>query len=436
MYKIEGGNYMEQQYIVLAILGFFIFGLVYNKWSFGLTSLMCCVLLFLTGVCTLKEAFSGLVEPTMLLVAGMYVMSAAFSKTQLMTDIQNTLFKLQGKSGLLMTVGVYLVVILFCTFIPPGVTGAIMVAFLSSLGNDNPVSMSRLVIPACSLACLWCGTLPMGFGSSAFAGINAFYEGLTTDPSQLVTFFQPFIFRIIPCVLCTLWAIFGNKVMPQKGPYCEMVEETVAHKDDTKLTKRNQNIIYVTFAIVMIAMIFSGKLGSLAYCLPVVGALVLLFTKALPRDDINNAATSDMAWFMVGILSLSNAMSSTGAGNTLGHAVLSLLGAGASPYVTLLFFGFICCFITNLMSNMATKAIFTPIAAATAIAAGWNPIPFVLICTQMPMCACVLPASHEGVAMGHIAAGQKLTDTLKWTLPYCAFALAGCMISTILFFPL
>ncbi len=143
-----------------------------------------------------------------------------------------------------------------------------------------------------------------------------------------------------------------------------------------------------------------------------------------------------MAWFMVGILSLSKAMSTTGAGNTLGMAVLSLLGDGASPYVTLLFFGAVCGFVTNLMSNMATQAIFTPIAAATAIAAGWNPVPFALICGQMAMCACVLPASHEGVAMGHIAAGQRLVDSLKWTIPYCLIALGGCMLSTFIFFPL
>ncbi len=424
------------QYIVLGILGFFIFGLVLNKWSFGLTSLTCCALLFLTGVCTIEEAFSGLTEPTMLLVAGMYVMSAAFSRTQLMTDIQNVLFKLEGKSGILMSVGICLVVILFCQFIPPGVTGAIMVAFLSSLGNDKPVSLSRMIIPACSLACLWCGTLPVGFGSSGFASLNAFYEGMTTDESQLITFIQPFMFRIVPCLLCTLWTIFGNKIMPQKGKYCEIVEEEVAHKADAKLSKRNQTIIYIVFGVVMVAMIFSGKLGKLAYVLPVVGSLILLYTKALPRDEINKAATSNMAWFMVGILSLSNAMSSTGAGNTLGRAVLSLLGDGASPYITLLFFGFVCGFVTNLMSNMATQAIFTPIAAATAITAGWNPIPFVMICAQMSRCAAVLPASHEGVAMGHIAAGQRLVDSLKWTIPYCFIALAGCMLATFLFFPL
>ncbi len=246
------------QYIVLGILGFFIFGLVLNKWSFGLTSLTCCALLFLTGVCTIEEAFSGLTEPTMLLVAGMYVMSAAFSRTQLMTDIQNVLFKLEGKSGILMSVGICLVVILFCQFIPPGVTGAIMVAFLSSLGNDKPVSLSRMIIPACSLACLWCGTLPVGFGSSGFASINALYAGLATDQSQLVKFIQPFLFRVLPCILCTLWAIFGNKVMPQKGKYCEIVEEEVAHREEAKLSKRNQTIIYIVFGVVMVAMIFSG----------------------------------------------------------------------------------------------------------------------------------------------------------------------------------
>ena len=47
-------------YIVLAIMAFMIVGFIWNKWPFGLTTMVCCVLLALTKVFTISEAFSGL----------------------------------------------------------------------------------------------------------------------------------------------------------------------------------------------------------------------------------------------------------------------------------------------------------------------------------------------------------------------------------------
>lgn len=46
-------------YIVLAIMAFMIVGFLLNKWPFGLTTMTCCVLLALTGVFTIPEAFAG-----------------------------------------------------------------------------------------------------------------------------------------------------------------------------------------------------------------------------------------------------------------------------------------------------------------------------------------------------------------------------------------
>ena len=47
-------------YIVLAIMAFMIFGFILNKWPFGVTTMVCCVLLALSGVFTIPQAFSGL----------------------------------------------------------------------------------------------------------------------------------------------------------------------------------------------------------------------------------------------------------------------------------------------------------------------------------------------------------------------------------------
>ena len=46
-------------YIVLGIMAFMIFGFVLNKWPFGITTMICCVLLVVTGVYGVSDAFSG-----------------------------------------------------------------------------------------------------------------------------------------------------------------------------------------------------------------------------------------------------------------------------------------------------------------------------------------------------------------------------------------
>ena len=51
-------------YIVLAIMAFMIVGFLLNKWPFGLTTMTCCVLLALTGVFTIPEAFAGFCNKT------------------------------------------------------------------------------------------------------------------------------------------------------------------------------------------------------------------------------------------------------------------------------------------------------------------------------------------------------------------------------------
>ena len=80
-------------YIVLAIMAFMIVGFLLNKWPFGLTTMTCCVLLALTGVFTIPEAFAGFCNKTLILLVGMFGMVSAFQKTSVVDKIQQDLFK-------------------------------------------------------------------------------------------------------------------------------------------------------------------------------------------------------------------------------------------------------------------------------------------------------------------------------------------------------
>ena len=72
-------------------------GLLMGKWPLGGVGMTSCVLLVLTGVMTVEEAFSGFANQTVILLACMYVLSSAFSRTHLMAKIRDLMGSLQGK---------------------------------------------------------------------------------------------------------------------------------------------------------------------------------------------------------------------------------------------------------------------------------------------------------------------------------------------------
>ena len=84
-------------YIVVGLFIFMIIGFCLGKWPFGLTTMTCCILLVLTGVMTIEEAFSGFAMKNFILIAGMYVLTDAFGKTSLLLSIRKQVLKMEAK---------------------------------------------------------------------------------------------------------------------------------------------------------------------------------------------------------------------------------------------------------------------------------------------------------------------------------------------------
>ena len=183
-------------------------GLLSGRHPLGLVAMTTCVLLVLTQVLTIEEAFAGFANQTVVMLSCMYVLSSAFSRTPLMTKIRGLMGTLQGKTGFILVVGVFGVCFVLAQFLPSGVTVPLMVTFLASLGDTGgDVTPSRLMFPCMGIASFCLGSLPIGLGVGAQAQINAFYEGMITDPSQLCQFLDPALFMIIPSILCLLFCI-------------------------------------------------------------------------------------------------------------------------------------------------------------------------------------------------------------------------------------
>ena len=422
-------------YFVLAIMAFMIFGFMLNKWPFGLTTMICCILLVVTGVYNVGEAFSGFSSQNIILVAPMFAMSAAFSKTSLLTKIQAKMLSMKGKSGTLMLIAFYAFIAVLAAFLPTTAMMLTCLMFLTALDDSGDITPTTMTIPALAMLSVWGGKLPFGMGATAYVTNNAFYEGMVTDQGQLLQFLDFFKVSIIPCLLCTVYCLFGYKLMPKKAAFDASKAQGKKQKEKEQLPQFQENMIYIMFVLVLIALLFGSKLGQLMYIIPAIAIVVLIFAKSMSVKEVVTAMTGDPVFMIAGVLVMADALGDTGAGELIGQFILNILGGNPSGLMVLFVFAIVTTVMTTFMSNSATKNVLLPIAASTCIAAGWDPRGVVLIVAFCSNVAIAFPSGSPACGIAYTTGGYKNVETLRFTLPFIAIAIVSIVLSANFFFP-
>lgn len=423
---------MAVEYKALLILAFMIVSFLLNKWPRGLTTMTCCLLFCLTGVLDLKTSFSGITNNTILMIAGLFPAINAMQRTTAMTKLKGLVGALADKSGLALLSGFMAILIVFAQFFGTTAGVPLLLSFLCAIPEGEDISVSRLAIPVAGLCAMWQYTFPVGMSLALPVELNSFYEAMISDPGHLVTLVDLMKLKLLPCILVTVWTFFGYRLMPNAQANIAMAAK--GGKESEKLPAWKEYIIYAVMLADMVGLFLGGKIGQWQYLIPLIGLFVMAYSKSVPVPTIVKDITNDTIWMIAGILVVSTALNSSGAGKMLGEAILSLLGENPSKVVALLIFGGATGVMTNLMSNIASRAVVAPIAAVTAITAGWDPVPFVLTVSQMAWCAVVLPSASSATALAHATSNQQLKDSLKYSVPFFMLALTGCIISSLLFF--
>ena len=150
-----------QMYIVLGLLVFMIFMFFTHKVPYGVTTMTCCVLLALTGVFNISEAFSGLANKTTILIASMFTIAYAFGKTSLVNKIRASMEKIKGKSGLAFIVFLFLVTIVLAQLMGRTAIISIIALFLVSLDDNDEICASRMIFAAFSVMAAWSLKFPV-----------------------------------------------------------------------------------------------------------------------------------------------------------------------------------------------------------------------------------------------------------------------------------
>lgn len=421
-----------QTYIVLGLLIFMIVMFMINKVPYGITTMTCCVLLALTGVFDIKDAFSGLANKTTILIASMFTVAYAFGKTSLIGKVRDFMEKIKEKNGFVFILSLFLVTIVLAQLMGRTAIVSIIALFLVSLDDNDEICGSRMLFAAFSVLAAWSLKFPIGLGATSAATANAFYEGIINNPDYML---QPTDFikvAAIPCTLLTIYALFAWKLIPKHPINTTDVKEV---KKAAAISKRDEYIINAVFIVVLLGFIFGAKIGNLMYLIPAAGVLVLVYTKVLTTKETVNSLTGDMVWMIAGVLVMSDAVGKSGVGDLIGNGLLKLLGEHPNGLVVLIAFAAVTIVMTTFMSNTGTAAILTPIAASLSMVSGMDPRGIVLVVSIASVMAIAFPSGSVECALAFAIGQHQPTKLLKYTVPYILLAIVSLAVSANIFFP-
>ncbi|MDD6282825.1 MAG: SLC13 family permease [Oribacterium sp.] len=428
---------MSYQLIVcLIVLIIMIVGFLWHKRPYGVVAMLCVAILAVTGVIDEPTAFSGFSHNTTILVATMMVVAGAIGKTSLALKIRQRMAVIQGKNGILLVLLIIAFTALLCQIMGMTAVMSIMLLVVQTLDDDSEMSQSRMYFLCAATICAWFGRIPIGMGAALPLQQNAYYEGLVNGNSAyLLGMFDYFKVGIIPTICLSLYCLFAWKLIPKQKIDIAAVSAGSSTSAQETLPKEKETVIFIVFLAVMIAFIFSKKLGALIYLIPFLGVLVLIYTKALSVREVVATLSSDMVFMVAGVLVISSALSSSGAGEFVGRLILAILGDHPSSLLVISVFAIATTIMTTFLSNTGTVAIMTPLAVSTAIAGGMNPKAVVLVIFASSCLAIAFPTGCSAATMAYAVGKFNPIKMLRFTIPFLLIGLTSLIISAEIFYP-
>ncbi|MGC4004985.1 MAG: SLC13 family permease [Pirellulales bacterium] len=112
---------------------------------------------------------------------------------------------------------------------------------------------------------------------------------------------------------------------------------------------------------------------------------------------------------------IGKALDTSGAAQYLGEWMKEL--SVGSPILTLAIVYFVTLIVTELITNNAAAALMFPLAMKTAVAAGLNPMPFVVVIMIAASCGFATPIGYQTNLMVYGPGGYKFSDYLRVGIP-------------------
>ena len=418
---------MSQITITLLFLLFAIVMFMWEKIPLGLTSMIVCVGLVVTGVLEWQTAFAGFIDSNVILFVAMFIVGGALFETGMANKIGGIVTHF-AKTERQLIVAIMVIVGVMSGVLSNTGTAAILIPVVIGIAAKSVYSRSRLLMPLVFAAAMGGNLTLIGAPGNMIA--QSGMEGI-----GLKFGFFDYAKVGVPILIVGIiyFAFIGYKFLPNKEGSDEGIFDE--SKDFSHVPKWKQYLSLVILLLTLVGMIFEEQLGIKLCVIGCMGALALMITGVISEKDALASIDLKTIFLFGGTLSLAAALEQTGAGELIAEKVIGMLGDNPSPYVLTFVIFMLCCVMTNFMSNTATTALMVPIGISIAQGMGADPSAVLMACVIGGSCAYATPIGMPANTMVVTAGGYTFKDYAKAGVPMILVATVVSMILLPIFYP-
>lgn len=418
---------MSQITITLLFLLFAIVMFMWEKIPLGLTSMIVCVGLVVTGVLEWQTAFAGFIDSNVILFVAMFIVGGALFETGMANKIGGIVTHF-AKTERQLIVAIMVIVGVMSGFLSNTGTAAILIPVVIGIAAKSGYSRFRLLMPLVFAAAMGGNLTLIGAPGNMIA--QSGMEGI-----GLKFGFFDYAKVGVPILIVGIiyFAFIGYKFLPNKEGSDEGIFDE--SKDFSHVPKWKQYLSLVILLLTLVGMIFEEQLGIKLCVIGCMGALALMITGVISEKDALASIDLKTIFLFGGTLSLAAALEQTGAGELIAEKVIGMLGDNPSPYVLTFVIFMLCCVMTNFMSNTATTALMVPIGISIAQGMGADPSAVLMACVIGGSCAYATLIGMPANTMVVTAGGYTFKDYAKAGVPMILVATVVSMILLPIFYP-
>ena len=331
--------------------------------SLPITALLVPVCLSLTGVISSKVAFSYFGDPTVVLFMAMFIVGEGTFITGFADKAGQLAVALSRGNPVRLLFFAMLVVGLLSTVLSNTGTTVVAVPMILGMCLSARLAPGKILMPVAFASSLG-GTVTL-VGTPPNGIVNSMLEQMDVQP------FGFFEFGLIGIPLLVVglayYTFVGHRFLPEGN---RMNDDLLTEQRPRRTKKMWLSVGIFAFVVIMMA----------SECIPlttaaVLGACLMVITRCMTIREAFRSVDWTTIFLFAGMLSMSAAMSRSGAAAIVAHAVVSRV---SEPWMLML----VCCaltaLVTNFMSNTATAALMAPLALPIATASGVSPLPIVM----------------------------------------------------------
>lgn len=418
--------------LALGILVFMIVLIMSDKLAFGAPPLLACLLLVVTGLSTVQEAFAGFVNSSVIMVAGFMVVMAGLMKTSLIGRVQSTMISLVNRGGYKSYVLLLIVVMLGASLTGSGSTGyyVLILSLVSMIPYNKKMPTSKLM-------------MPLGFATNhPLLPFNcALFYGVTVSVLETAGYKETISmpkFAIVNFILAMgflIWSLVAYRLLPDH-PITEPGEEDKKEEAEViVLPAWKENLTIALFMLSVAGMMMMNTLGDASYVIPGLAGAILLVINVLDFKEVRDSMGAPVILMMAGVIGVADALANTGFTAMIGDLVADTIGTNFHPFFLVLIFALLtstCATFTG--SNMGSVYIFAPIAIATTISLGLSPVAAATAVVISGWNGGYMPV--DGMPAMIMGMGKyKLPEFWKYSVPMYLIRIVALTIGSVVVFP-